>query len=127
MDLIPHVVRRPSTGDTSEGASGGGWRIRRTPVSAWGRRVPVRAPWSDEEGEVSAAKSCPATTSDVLHDPHRVAAARRLIVEVAGPAVFDRLSSLAARLLNAGHAKVTIFTDEDTVVGGYGLPPGVVG
>jgi PAS domain S-box-containing protein len=64
---------------------------------------------------------------DVLHDPHRVAAARRLIVEVAGPAAFDRLSALAARLLGAGHAKVTIFTDQDTVVGGYGLPPGVVG
>jgi PAS domain S-box-containing protein len=67
------------------------------------------------------------TSHDVLHDPHRVAAARRLIVEVAGPAAFDRLSSLAARLLGAGHAKVTIFTDQDTVVGGYGLPPGVVG
>ncbi|MCW2701817.1 MAG: hypothetical protein JWQ45_3352 [Blastococcus sp.] len=76
---------------------------------------------------MSVAKTPLAATSDVLHDPHRVAAARRLIVEVAGPAAFDRLSSLAARLLGAGHAKVTIFTDQDTVVGGYGLPPGVVG
>ncbi|MEX5719781.1 SpoIIE family protein phosphatase [Geodermatophilus maliterrae] len=64
---------------------------------------------------------------DVLRDAHRVAAARRLLVEVPGPAAYDRLSGLAARLLGAGHAKVTLFTDEDTVVGGHGLPPGVVG
>src|SRR5918998_4384546 len=65
--------------------------------------------------------------ADALHDPHRIAAARRLLVEVYGHAAFDRLSGLAARLLGTGHAKVTLFTDEDTVVGGYGLPPGVVG
>jgi PAS domain S-box-containing protein len=64
---------------------------------------------------------------DVLLDPHRIAAARRLIAEVSGPAAYDRLSSLAARLLGVGHAKVTLFTDQDTVVGGHGLPPGVVG
>jgi PAS domain S-box-containing protein len=64
---------------------------------------------------------------DALSDPHRIAAARRLFLEVPGPAAFDRLSGLAARLLGAGHAKVTLFTDSDTVIGGYGLPPGVVG
>ncbi|SFT33217.1 PAS domain S-box-containing protein [Geodermatophilus amargosae] len=64
---------------------------------------------------------------DVLQDPHRVAAARRLFVEVPGPAAYDRLSGLAARLLGAGHAKVTLFTVRDIVVGGHGLPPGVVG
>ncbi|MGY1742214.1 MULTISPECIES: SpoIIE family protein phosphatase [unclassified Blastococcus] len=64
---------------------------------------------------------------DPLLDPHRIAAARRLFLEVPGPAAFDRLSGLAARLLGAGHAKVTLFTDHDTVVGGHGLPPGVVG
>ncbi|MFD2092721.1 SpoIIE family protein phosphatase [Blastococcus deserti] len=68
-----------------------------------------------------------APEDDPLRDPHRIAAARRLFVEVSGPAAFDRLSALAARLLGAGHAKVTLFTDQDTVVGGYGLPPGVVG
>jgi PAS domain S-box-containing protein len=68
-----------------------------------------------------------ASEIDALQDPHRIAAARRLFVEVAGPAAYDRLSALAARLLGVGHAKVTIFTDQDTVVGGYGLPPGVVG
>ncbi|HVD26958.1 MAG TPA: SpoIIE family protein phosphatase, partial [Mycobacteriales bacterium] len=60
-------------------------------------------------------------------DAHRIASARRLFVEVHGPAAFDRLSALAARMLSIGHAKVTLFTDQDTVVGGYGLPPGVVG
>jgi PAS domain S-box-containing protein len=64
---------------------------------------------------------------EVLRDPHRVAAARRLLLEVVGPAAFDRLSALAARLVGAGHAKVTLFTDQDVVVGGYGLPAGVVG
>jgi PAS domain S-box-containing protein len=64
---------------------------------------------------------------DLLHDPHRVAAARRLQLEVYGHAAFDRLSGLATRLLGTGHAKVTLFTDQDTVIGGHGLPPGVVG
>src|SRR5947209_19096442 len=64
---------------------------------------------------------------DPLRDPHRIAAARRLLLEVPGPAAFDRLSALAARLVGAGHAKVTLFTDQDTVVGGHGLPAGVVG
>jgi PAS domain S-box-containing protein len=68
-----------------------------------------------------------ATESDPLQDQHRIAAARRLLVEVSGPASYDRLSALAARLLGVGHAKVTLFTDQDTVVGGFGLPPGVVG
>src|SRR4051794_41258427 len=64
------------------------------------------------------------TDVDPLQDPHRIAAARRLFVEVGGPAAYDRLSSLAARLLRVGHAKVTLFTDGDTVVGGFGLPAG---
>jgi PAS domain S-box-containing protein len=69
----------------------------------------------------------PLPAVDVLQDPHRVAAARRLFVEVPGPAAYDRLSGLAARLLGAAHAKVTLFTVRDVVVGGHGLPPGVVG
>ncbi|GAB3320185.1 hypothetical protein GCM10027451_40790 [Geodermatophilus aquaeductus] len=69
----------------------------------------------------------PSPAIDVLQDPHRVAAARRLFVEVPGPAAYDRLSGLAARLLGAEHAKVTLFTVRDVVVGGHGLPPGVVG
>lgn len=68
-----------------------------------------------------------AAVEDVLTDPVRVAVARRLLTEVSGPAAYDRLSGLAARLVGAGHAKVTLFTDQDLVVGGHGLPPGVVG
>ncbi|SDY39841.1 PAS domain S-box-containing protein [Modestobacter sp. DSM 44400] len=70
--------------------------------------------------------SSPAET-DALDDPHRVASARRLLLEVPGPAAFDRLSALAARLVGADHAKVTLFPDHDVVVGGYGLPDGAVG
>ena len=68
-----------------------------------------------------------ASETDPLKDQHRIAAARRLFVEVSGPAAYDRLSGLAARLLGVGHAQVTLFTDQDTVVGGFGLPPGGVG
>ena len=68
-----------------------------------------------------------AGAEDPLRDAHRIAAARRLLVEVGGAAAFDRLSGLAARLVGAGHAKVTLFTDQDIVVGGYGLAPGVIG
>jgi len=78
---------------------------------------------------VSTSHAYPPADSepDALRDQHRIASARRLIVEVPGPAAYDRLSGLAARLLDIGHAKVTLFTDQDTVVGGYGLPPGVIG
>jgi PAS domain S-box-containing protein len=61
---------------------------------------------------------------DPLHDPHRLAAARRLLVEVSGPTAFDRIARLAARLVGARHAQVTIVNDGDTVVGSAGLPPG---
>src|SRR4051812_49844251 len=85
----------------------------------------VRGPPTEGRSGV-AALPYPSTT-DVLRDLHRIASARRLLEEVPGPAAFDRLSALAARLVGAGHAKVTLFTDQDTVVGGYGLPAGVIG
>lgn len=75
---------------------------------------------------VPGSRTTPSVDDGLTH-PLRVAAARRLLSEVPGPAAYDRLSGLAARLVGAGHAKVTLFTDEDTVVGGHGLPPGVVG
>ena len=64
---------------------------------------------------------------DPLQDPGRIAAARRPLREVSGHAAFDRLSRLAALLVGTQHAKVTLFTDGDLVVGGHGLPDGVVG
>src|SRR5687767_1624635 len=74
-----------------------------------------------------AEASTHAPAVEPLDDPARIAAARRLLREVSGHAAFDRLSRLAARLVGADHAKVTLFTDGDLVVGGYGLPEGVVG
>ena len=44
------------------------------------------------------APALPPAEPDPLRDPHRIAAARRLLVEVPGPAAFDRLSALAARM-----------------------------
>ncbi|MGZ4644601.1 MAG: SpoIIE family protein phosphatase [Blastococcus sp.] len=76
---------------------------------------------------MSSSEPVPAVVPDPLRDPQRIAAARRLALEVGGPAAFDRLSALAARIVDAGHAKVTLFTDQDTVVGGFGLPPGAIG
>ena len=64
---------------------------------------------------------------DPLLDPHRIAAARRLIVEVPGPGRVRPAVRARRPPLDVGHAKVTLFTDQDTVVGGYGLPPGVIG
>src|SRR5687768_15672687 len=49
------------------------------------------------------------------------------MLEVHGHAAFDRLSALAARLAGAGHAKVTLFAEDDRVIGGFGLPEGVIG
>ncbi len=39
----------------------------------------------------------------------------------------DRLASLAAQLLRAPHAQVSLLTEVQTVTAGAGLPPGVVG
>src|SRR3954468_4411662 len=94
--------------------AGGGASVRLRPALTGGGRPAVPA---------TSTTGVP----DPLTDPHRIAAARRLLDEVSGHAAFDRLSALAARLVGAGHAKVTLFTDHDVVVGGHGLPPGVIG
>ena len=56
-----------------------------------------------------------------LDDPPRVVAARRLEPGPQGNAVLDRLCALAARLLSAGSAQVSLLTDVQVVVGGVGL------
>ena len=56
-----------------------------------------------------------------LDDPRRVVAARRLEPGPQGNAVLDRLCALAARLLSAGSAQVSLLTDVQVVVGGVGL------
>src|SRR3954452_8359049 len=94
--------------------AGGGASVRLRPAMTWGGRPAV-------PGTSTTA------AADPLTDPHRIAAARRLLDEVAGHAGLDPPSALAARLVAPGHAKVTLFTDHDVVVGGHGLPPGVIG
>ncbi len=56
-----------------------------------------------------------------LDDPDRLLAARRLESGGVGNAVLDRLCALAARLLSAGSAQVSLLTDVQMVVGGAGL------
>src|SRR6476469_6728865 len=56
-----------------------------------------------------------------LDDPARLLAARRLESGGVGNAVLDRLCALAARLLSAGSAQVSLLTDVQLVVGGVGL------
>src|SRR4051794_38855726 len=50
-----------------------------------------------------------------MDDPHRIDAARRLLAEAPGEAI-DRLAVLAARLLGAAYAQVSVFTDEQVVL-----------
>lgn len=56
-----------------------------------------------------------------LDDPRRISAARRLAPVTHGNEVLDRLSGLAARLLRAGSAQVSLLTDVQVVAGGVGL------
>ncbi len=56
-----------------------------------------------------------------LDDERRLVAARRLQPSTPGNDVLDRLSGLAARLMRAGSAQVSLLTDEQVVAGGVGL------
>lgn len=64
--------------------------------------------------------------SDVVTDPRRIAATRRLLAEAA-PGVYDRLAELAARLTGAPMALVCLTTDVEVPVGSHGLPDSVTG
>ncbi|MGY1707769.1 SpoIIE family protein phosphatase [Geodermatophilus sp. SYSU D00697] len=57
-------------------------------------------------------------------DPARVRAARRLRVSDTGSAALDRLVELAARLVGAPSAQISILADSHTVAGIAGIPPG---
>ncbi|SHN81928.1 PAS domain S-box-containing protein [Geodermatophilus obscurus] len=71
------------------------------------------------------ASGPPSPRTDVLTDPGRVAAARRLLAE-ASAGVHDRLAQLAARLTQAPAALVCLVTDAEVPVGSCGLPASVV-
>ncbi|MGK5112353.1 MULTISPECIES: SpoIIE family protein phosphatase [unclassified Geodermatophilus] len=57
-------------------------------------------------------------------DPARVRAARRLRTTGLGTAALDRLVELAARLLGARSAQISILDDAHTIAGIAGVPPG---
>ena len=59
-------------------------------------------------------------------DLSRIRAARRLRLRDASAAL-DRLAELAARLLGAPIAQISLLDDVEVVVAGAGLPPGTVG
>ncbi|MGY1681594.1 SpoIIE family protein phosphatase [Geodermatophilus sp. SYSU D01176] len=67
----------------------------------------------------------PPSGPDLLTDPGRVAAARRLLAE-ATPGVHDRLAELAARLASASAALVCLVTNVEVPVGSCGLPASLV-
>lgn len=66
----------------------------------------------------------PATVSPIVNDPKRLAAVRRLVPLYRPPsATFDRLTRLAAELLEAPVAMLTLVeTDRQFFVSSYGLP-----
>jgi serine phosphatase RsbU (regulator of sigma subunit)/PAS domain-containing protein len=57
----------------------------------------------------------------------RTAAVRRLESTALGSRALQRLTALAARLLRADAAAVSLLGDRETVVSGYGLPAGSLG
>ena len=65
--------------------------------------------------------------ADPLGDPDRIRAARRLLDHLPPAASLDRLGRLAARAAGVPLAVMSLVTEEQTVVGGYGLPVGVPG
>ena len=55
-------------------------------------------------------------------DVERLAAARRLLGDLPAGGAYDRLARLAARLVGAPQALVCLVTDEEVVLGSYGIP-----
>ncbi|WP_309230032.1 MULTISPECIES: SpoIIE family protein phosphatase [unclassified Blastococcus] len=58
---------------------------------------------------------------------NRVSAVRRLEATAVGSAALQRLTALAVQLLGADAAQVSLFGDDELVLGGTGLPQGTVG
>ncbi len=82
-----------------------------------------RGPAGWEDGDVSETDApAPPAGSE---EPRRAAAARRLGEDTGAGQALDRLAGLAARLLGAGSAQVSLMSDVQTIVGGAGLPPGM--
>ncbi len=76
---------------------------------------------------VSEWPAGPQGTDRASERSERVDAVRRLESTGVWSAGLQRLAGLAVRLLGGESARISLFGDVETVVGGAGLPPGAVG
>ncbi len=67
------------------------------------------------------------SSGDALRTPAEAATARRLLPRGGSSPSLDRLADLAARLLRAPSAQVSLLTEVQIIAGGSGLAPGSVG
>ena len=67
------------------------------------------------------------SAAELRRDPVRIDDARRLTPRELGTLGLERLSEFAARLLGTPSSQVSLLTDEQLVVAGFGLAPGTVG
>jgi PAS domain S-box-containing protein len=79
-----------------------------------------------KEPFVSAGGPAPDPRSGAV-EPGRVTAARRLAAAATGSRALQRLAGLAAQLLGADSAQISLSGDVETVVAGAGLAAGTVG
>jgi serine phosphatase RsbU (regulator of sigma subunit)/PAS domain-containing protein len=73
-----------------------------------------------------AAPSGQRAVAELLRDPDRAAAVRRLFPRETVNGL-DRLTEFAAHLLGAESSQISLLSDVQTVPAGHGLPPGTVG
>ncbi len=71
---------------------------------------------------MTASADAQPTDDAQLADPARVAAVRRVLEEGLSTAGLDRLTRLAADLLGAAHAQVSLLAEEQVVASVFGLP-----
>ncbi len=83
-----------------------------------GRPLPAADAAGEENHDVSSGDPAGAD---------RVAAVHRLQATAMGSAALQRLTALAVQLLGVDAAQVSLFTDEELVLCGSGLPQGTVG
>ena len=83
-------------------------------------------PTGDREGAPGDVLTA-ALAEGLRGDRDRVSAVRRVEAAAVGSRALERLAHLAARLLDAGSAQVSLLGDLQTVAGGAGLAPDSVG
>jgi DNA end-binding protein Ku len=100
--------RRPPSGSPPERT-----RPEAGPVGSVGR--------PPTEGPMTAPLDDPLSTRDLLGDPARVAAVRRVLGQGSAASGLDRLTRLAADLLEAPHCQVSLVAEEQVVASVFGL------